>query len=204
MEIISYFNPRIFASNTFFVVDDNNNAMMFDPGDNSGSLDKFIESRGYNIKYVVITHAHFDHIRDIKRIVEKYNPTIIIDKKELEFINNDDLNFSNIAEKPLKINLETTNLKIIYANEQEYSLDGFNFRIIKTPFHSVGCICLYFKELNALFSGDTLFQGSIGRYDLPTSEPHKIQTSLNKLRILPRETVVYSGHGDNTTIGEEF
>ena len=90
-----------------------------------------------------------------------------------------------------------------YQNDEIYTDHDFTYRILFTPGHSPGGVCFYFEKKQILFGGDNLFQGSVGRVDLPGSHPPDMIKTLNTLMQLPDETVVYPGHGPATTIGEE-
>lgn len=88
-------------------------------------------------------------------------------------------------------------------DKQKIQVGDIEIEVIHTPGHAQGCVCFYMKEQNTLISGDALFQGSIGRLDLPTSDAEKMWPSLKKLEGLPPNTRVIPGHGEETTIGDE-
>jgi glyoxylase-like metal-dependent hydrolase (beta-lactamase superfamily II) len=99
---------------------------------------------------------------------------------------------------------QTYNLKaIIQPSEGQLDIPYFNIEVIATPGHKEDCVCYYLREENILFTGDTLFQESIGRTDLPGGDMGTLIRSLNKLVVLPEDTQVYPGHGYPTTIGHE-
>jgi glyoxylase-like metal-dependent hydrolase (beta-lactamase superfamily II) len=113
-------------------------------------------------------------------------------------------NFSRFA----GVEITTAPADIIFNKQTEFDFDGMKFQIIHTPGHTPGGICLYNKENNVLFSGDSLFAGSIGRTDVPDCDTQKRQKQLienikTKLLILPEETIVAPGHGGRTSIGRE-
>ena len=92
---------------------------------------------------------------------------------------------------------------IIQPREGQLAIEGFDIEVISTPGHKEDCVCYYLPQENTLFTGDTLFQESIGRTDLPGGDMHTLIGSLNKLVVLPEETQVYPGHGYPTSIGHE-
>ncbi len=97
------------------------------------------------------------------------------------------------------------NVKMFFFEEGEFILDNFKFEIIENPGHSMGSVCIYLKDKNVLISGDTLFRGTVGRWDFSGGSKFDMINSLqNKLYKLPEDTIVMPGHGFNTTIGFEI
>lgn len=165
--------------------------MIIDPGNMSNALIELLEAMQINLKYILLTHCHGDHINGAQKIKEKYGGKILIHTKDAEGL------------KDISINLSThIGLEPIVLEEDSRLNDGdlihigdLEFQVIHTPGHTQGSISLYCKEENMLFSGDTLFRGSWGRTDLPTSSFEDIINSItNKLIILPENTIVYPGH----------
>ena len=149
----------------------------------------------------LITHGHYDHISGLKE--NKHPASIYLSFEEDDFLVNSDLNLTSyLGGNPLVIDgLE----KRFVSDGQEISLPSFpSFKVLQTPFHTIGSVCYYFPTEKALFSGDTLFHLGIGRTDLPTGSERTIVSSLRKFLSLPNETKVYPGHGPNTTLENEF
>ena len=147
---------------------------------------------------LLLTHSHWDHIADVSKIKDHYGIDVAVhhlDKRNLEEPGSDGLPcpFQFPAITPDLFLDETTSLK----------LGSLNFQVIFTPGHSAGSICFYEKRQRILFSGDTLFQGSIGNLSFPTSRPDLMWSSLTKLSKLPPHTQVFTGHGPSTTIENE-
>lgn len=147
---------------------------------------------------ILITHSHWDHICDAAKLKAQYRAPVFVhplDLANLENPGSDGL--------PLMFNIEGV-LPDKFLNEGDIvELGDLRFEVIHTPGHSPGGICLYNKEHGILFSGDTLFKGSIGNLSFPTANPTEMWKSLAKLAKLVPETVVYPGHGLPTTIGKE-
>lgn len=185
--------------NCYFVIDEKTNeAIVIDPGADTHKLINVIEKEKIDLKYILLTHGHFDHIGACNELKEKYNiPIVICDGEEL-LIENPENNLSTMIGREIKLKAD----KVLKDNDT-FSFSNLTFKAIKTPGHTPGSMCLYFEDENVLFSGDTLFQGSIGRTDFPYGSSKDIIASLEKLKNLPDNTVVYSGHGDKTTIGTE-
>ena len=173
--------------------------IVVDPGGEGGFIVNKINSLNLKVKYIVFTHVHFDHIlgyHDVKNafpdaeLLVSYSdaPALLDERKSLIVYSG--ASFEKISR---------------YTMVKENDLISFGkctFRVIETPGHTEGSICLFGH--NILISGDTLFQGSLGRWDFPGGSLKKeVDSIIGKLFVLPPETVVYPGHGDHTTIGYE-
>ena len=156
---------------------------------------------GLEPEYLIFTHAHLDHIAGAKAIKEAF-PKIktAISEEEASFLTDPSLNLSAMS----GMNVTADKADEILHDDQEIDFHGTSFKVLSTPGHSPGGICLYQEDEGLLFAGDTLFQGSVGRYDFPTSDGEKLFKSIReKLMPLPPETKVFPGHGGSTSIGDE-
>jgi hydroxyacylglutathione hydrolase len=196
------FNP--FQQNTYLVYDDKGEAFIIDPGNFTSSeneeLKKFISDKKLKLTRLLLTHAHIDHILGNKFIYDTYGLLPEVHKAELFFIEKMEHSSEMYG---LKTDLSPMPEK--YINEgDKIKLGEYTFDCLFTPGHSPGSISFYNAQNKILISGDVLFSGSIGRTDLPLSEPDKILESIKeKLFVLPDDVKVYSGHGASTTIGTE-
>lgn len=165
--------------------------MIIDPGNISNELIELLDAMQVKMKYILLTHCHGDHINGVQKIKEKYGGKILIHIKDAEGLKNININLStHIGLEPiiLQEDARINDGDLIHVGELE-------FKVIHTPGHTCGSISLYCKEENMVFSGDTLFRGSWGRIDLPTSSFSDIIESItNKLMKLPEDTIVYPGH----------
>lgn len=192
---------NILGINCYIVKDEETKeTMVIDPG---GSVDKIIsmlETIDAKVKYILLTHCHGDHIGGVNELKEKVGGKVLIHTFDEEGLYNTDINLTNhigiqkiCIEKKSRLN-----------DNDLLHIGNIEFRIIHTPGHTVGSICVYCEKEKLLFSGDTMFKGSWGRTDLPTSSFEAIISSItNKLMVLPSDVIVYPGHGRPTRIIDE-
>ena len=180
--------------------EDTKKAVIIDPAADSRRIGTELSDLGVTPEAVLLTHGHFDHMLAADSLRKDYQIPVCVHKEDAELLQNPDLNCSRQF------------LHMSYAISADEELeDGQNLRfldgaltVISTPGHTEGSCCYYAKKENILFSGDTLFQGSVGRTDLPTGRAAQLPVSIKeKLFVLPEDTLVLSGHGEQTTIGEE-
>ncbi len=196
---IKNFKLGLYETNCFLAWDENKTGYLFDcGGENLESLLSFVTENKINLKHILLTHGHFDHIGGLNKAKELFPmATLHVSEHEKEFLTNHELNLSELILKD----------KFSYNGEYKTVKDSDmvgDFKVIATPGHTAGSVCYYNKDFNILISGDTMFKESFGRTDLPTGDAKELFASLKKLcTILPRETVVYSAHTEESTIGEE-
>jgi hydroxyacylglutathione hydrolase len=196
------FNP--FEENTYLVYDETGEGVVIDPGCyekvEKERLAQFIESKKIKIKYLLNTHCHIDHVLGNDFVKEKYNVPLLINKNDEPVLR------SVKAYAPsYGFNLYQEALADGYLAEGDtVSFGNTIFNVLFLPGHAPGHIGFYHKESNSLLSGDVLFEKSIGRTDLPGGDFNTLIKSIHqKIFTLPDEVVVYPGHGDTTTVGEE-
>lgn len=174
-------------------------AAVIDPAPSSHKfLIECLEQNRLELHAIYLTHSHWDHIADIPALL-KYRVVPV-------YAHPDDL--PNLLE-PGSDGLPMPPMPSITA--LGHLTDGYAFaigscmgKIIHTPGHTPGSVCLFFPDEGLLYSGDTLFKGSIGNLSFPTSQPEKMENSLNKLSTLPLSTKIYPGHGPKTSLAEEM
>lgn len=197
MEIkMFYLGPMM--SCAYLVWNEDKNASLFDcGGENLETVTAFIETHGLNLERVILTHGHYDHIAGINKMLEyKEDIEIYVGEEEEEFLTNADLSLSAM------LNGTAFRFKGKAITVKEGDMIG-DFAVIDTPGHTRGSKCYYNKKEGVIFSGDTMFKGSYGRFDLPTGDAKTLFKSLKKLCEYPGETRVYSGHTEVTTIQGE-
>lgn len=178
--------------------DDTKEAAIIDPGDDADEIIKTVEKEGLKPKFIINTHAHFDHVGGVKTIQDHFKIDFVLHKEDqfvLESLNEQTATFGLGKVPEPKVN------KFV-DNEDEISLGQNMIKVIHTPGHTPGGVCYYVG--NSIFVGDTLFAGSIGRTDFPGGSHEGLIKSV-KERIFPLgdDVVVYPGHGPSTTIEEE-
>jgi len=191
----------ILGINCYIVQDENTKeTMVIDPGGSPAKIIEMLDAIGAKVKYILLTHCHGDHIGAVNEIREKCGGTVLIHREDEPALKNPETNLSShigignvIIENASRLNEDD----LIHIGDLE-------FRIIHTPGHTAGSMSIYLEQEKLIFSGDTLFRGSWGRTDLPTSSFTEIIDSItNKLMLLPPDTIVYPGHGKSTIIQEE-
>ena len=175
-------------------------AMVIDPGDDIADILALIHKHNLQVKQIVITHAHIDHVGGAMKLRAATGAPILLNQNDYALLKMLDLQAAWIGMRSpgnVEIDHSISELDKVQAGPLVAN-------VMHTPGHTEGSICLYFPAEKKLIAGDTLFAGSIGRTDLPGGSFDKIISSLReKLLALPDETVVVPGHGPLTTIGEE-
>lgn len=175
-------------------------AAIIDPSpDSTEKITNYITANSLIPKKILLTHSHWDHIADVY-LVKRHYPEIPVfihplDAPNLIHPGSDGLPYPGLIQ-----GVEPDHL---FVDGETLSIGEMLFKVIHTPGHTPGGVCFYFDKEGVLFSGDTLFKGSIGNLSFPSCVPDKMWPSLDKLAKLPPETQVYPGHGLSTTIGSE-
>lgn len=172
--------------------------VVIDPGAEGERILELIKQNLLKILYIVDTHAHIDHISANDILRRRTGAPLLIHTADAHLLKDAELNLSTMLEERREFLPPTKLLK----EGDEIRVNNFCLRVLHTPGHTPGSICLYTK--GKIFTGDTLFAGARGRTDLPGGSFEDLQRSIReKLLILPDEVVVYPGHGPDTTIGKE-
>ena len=194
------------ATNTYFVFDENNkdengkmHGILFDPADRGKMIFDTLTSKAFVVDLILLTHGHFDHIGGCEEVRQLSGAKIGCFEKEMAMCKDPYLNLSNDFGTHLKIDPD-----ILYRDGDVITAAGLTCKLIATPGHTSGGCCYYFEDEKILMSGDTLFEESVGRTDFPTSSTSELIRSIReKLFVLPDDVLVYSGHGEMTSIGHE-
>jgi hydroxyacylglutathione hydrolase len=185
-------------ANCFLIGDEDSlKAMVIDPGDEPDRIMAVLKDANLSVEYIVCTHAHFDHVGAVPDIKDETGAKIILHKDELEIYQGarDMAAFWGYDISPLP------EPDMLVEDGDEIRLGALSFRVLHTPGHSPGGMCLF--GAGALVTGDTLFAGAVGRTDFHGGDITKLKASFQRLLSLPPETEVLAGHGPNSTIGRE-
>lgn len=176
-----------------------NELIVIDPADGEERIFEEIARMGGKPVAVLLTHAHFDHILAAEAVRQKYQIPVYVEEEDEQVLEDGRLNLSAAWSAPCTMKADK-----FLRDGDVLTLAGFTIRVMHTPGHTIGSCCYFLPEEKVLFSGDTLFQGSYGRTDFPTSSSRDMVESLRRLLTeLPDETKVYPGHNAPTTIGTE-
>lgn len=172
--------------------------IIVDPGDEAEKIAAAVEDQGLKIKYIINTHGHYDHIGADLELRERFGAELLVHEADGHMLEDPLANLSFI--KPSIKNTEVKADRLLKEGEV-ISSGGIRLEVIHTPGHTKGSICLLGDGY--ILTGDTLFEGSIGRTDLPGGSYESIINSISKLKKLPEDLKVYPGHGSPSTIGDE-
>ncbi len=182
----------VYQENAYVIVDDaTRDALIIDPGDEGESLVRYLESLKINLKAILLTHGHVDHVGAVDAVKDAFSVPVYISEIDMKFIEQRKMAFGKMKRADFFL-----------KEGDEFIFAGKKVQIIETPGHSRGSLSYYVDGL--LFSGDVLFQNSVGRTDLPGGNMEELLYSITeKLMKLPGETRVFPGHGPETTLAME-
>lgn len=203
VEEITRFVVNEFGTNCYIYKDIQSEfGLVIDPGGEPQQILNFLKTNKIKLQHVVLTHAHYDHIKSLEDILEVYPVEVVIHEEELSVILDDAQNLSLLfGTKAIKkheyINwLKVKDMDIITCGQQD-------LYVLHTPGHTKGSICLYIKD-KYLFTGDTLFCGSVGRTDFPTGDITQLDNSLKRIFSLPKHVEFFPGHNNPCVLSEEI
>jgi hydroxyacylglutathione hydrolase len=188
----------VWKANCYIVSSDTSKqGMIIDPGDSPDSILRSVKDLGVDIKVLVATHGHIDHIGATGRLKKALGAQVAIHHEDATALQGDGRFFWGMAYGP------PMQADRLLKDGDTIDVADLHFKVINTPGHTYGGICLYGQ--GAVFTGDTLFHRSIGSSGIGTGTRAELLDSItDKLMVLPPETIIYPGHGSQTTVGEEL
>jgi glyoxylase-like metal-dependent hydrolase (beta-lactamase superfamily II) len=173
--------------------------ILIDAADEPERIFGMISESGCKLAAVLLTHGHYDHILAAAAVREKYGVKIYASCDEKELLASEHMNLSDVSGDHVTIEAD-----VWHKDGECLKLAGIDIKVIHTPGHTKGGSCYYVSGISSLFSGDTLFAGSVGRTDFPTGSMSEIVRSIKeKLIVLPDDTKVFPGHGESSSIRYE-
>ncbi len=187
-----------FCANCYLVCDEETkDAFLIDPGAYGTRQSEYIKSQGANLRYILLTHGHYDHIMGVKQFKKDFSAKVVIHEKDEDCLSS-----------PLKslaithaLNFPKAEADITVKDGDRLYFGGTEIEVIHTPGHTKGSVC--YKIGDMLFTGDTLFKGTVGRTDFPGGSYKEIIESVNRLGALEGDYKVYPGHEGITTLENE-
>lgn len=177
-----------YQTNTYILYEEGaSRCLIIDPGYEPEQITRYLDQLGLEPEAILLTHGHFDHVGGVKGIAEETGCKVYLHEEDLTL--------------PNRLTLGTIPYTDHYGEGDTLALAGLSFRILHTPGHTPGGVCILCED--AMFSGDTLFAGTCGRTDFPGSSPKDMRTSLTRLAKLEGEYTVLPGHGEASTLSEE-
>ncbi len=173
--------------------------VLIDPADSQDEISRMIDESGCSLKGILLTHGHFDHIMSADAVRDKYDVKVYASCDEKNTLEQPHINLGEAYGLKLSVKAD-----VWHKDGEILKLAGFDIEALHTPGHTEGGSCYYIREIGVLFSGDTLFCGSVGRTDFPGGSMSEIVRSIKeKVMVLPDDTKVYPGHGEGTSVGYE-
>ena len=198
--VVKVFVVGELLTNCYLFIDDaTGKTVLIDPGGNADRSDGFIEKNELELGMILNTHCHFDHVGENAFFKAKYRVPLAIGELDIACLRRAHID-SALFQIDIKRSPEPD---MLLKDGNTIEVGNSKFLVLHTPGHTPGSVCFYEPAEKILFSGDTLFFESVGRWDLPGGDYFSLMKSVHKLLHLPPETVVYPGHGETTTIEHE-
>ncbi len=187
-----------YRTNNYLYINGKDAILLDATQDRFNKVDTYIKNNGINLKAVLLTHGHFDHLDGVKKYKDAGIPVYI--HKNDALMTNANSNLSNLFGFN---SFESFDADVLIEENGRLDIDGFDLEVINTPGHSLGSVCYIDRQNKIIFSGDTLFYKEVGRCDLPGGDFDAIKKSIKKLYALPGDFRVLPGHDRETTLDFE-
>lgn len=193
---IKHFVVGMISTNCYMVInEETKEAVVIDPAQRPKQMLEYAKENEIDVKAILLTHGHFDHIMGIDDFLKEYDIPVYVHEDDKETMEDSSLNLSRTYSFSDSVYLK---------DGEVLEIAGMMFKVIHTPGHTPGCACYYMESEKVLFSGDTLFEMSVGRTDFPNSSTKDLVRSVReKLFVLPDDVLVLPGHMGDTSIGYE-
>ena len=199
MKTFHLMGPAPYYTNSFVLCSEAGNALAVDPVAAPAYYQKALDQAGAKLRYILLTHGHFDHIMAAEELRKEWGIKICACEKELEVLRDSKKNLMrDYYRKDYTLEPDLT-----VCDGETFEAAGVTWKVIETPGHTIGSCCYYIESEDLLFAGDTLFRTSYGRVDLPTGDAMSMLASVKKLLTLPETVKVYPGHMGVTSIEYE-
>lgn len=174
-------------------------ALVVDPGGKAEAVIRHAKAKKLRVRAIVNTHAHYDHVGAVQKLKARFRAPFHLHSADIKLLTHANL-YRKVFDGAAAVDIPAVDAPL--DRVKSLACGKLTLRVIKTPGHTPGSVCLLAD--GKLFSGDLLFKGKVGRTDLPGGDKKALAASLKRVARLPKETVVFPGHGRPTTIGEEF
>ena len=196
-EIIKTFIEPPIDNNNYLLIDEQSKeAALVDCSAVDSKINDALSEAGAELKYILLTHGHFDHIGAVDDLVNKYQCSVYLHERDYNCFYDDDINLSNYS-KPLNMQAKITLVKDFIE------CAGFKIQFLNLPGHTHGSCFVIFQDHHIIFSGDVIFKGAVGRYDFPNSSLEETIASIEKIKGISGNYLIYPGHGPSTTLDDE-
>ena len=173
-----------------YIFEYKNSLFVIDPGSDLNKRVNSLDNK--KLEYILLTHGHMDHIGSVKELIKLYNPKVYLSKEDDDYVN------GKIILDPY---FNKNNYNFEYIDYSNFNIEGI--KIINTKGHSKGSVSIYLVKEGIIFTGDTLFKGSFGRFDFPLGNFKELKESIKLLFSLDDNVIIYPGHGENSLISIE-